>query len=226
MRVYHGSYTKVEKIDLSLCRPFRDFGRGFYVTKLRRHAESWAANVGRRHNAQGVVSEFEYRENAFTQHICRIKRFEAYNEEWLDFVVVNRNENNAAPAHSYDIVEGPVADDKVQNRISEYLTGKVSKADFLKELTYHEETHQICFCTLNSLQTIDCINDTPRSEVTTISEPLLEVLMTDNSLNEVEATDLFFSSDTFAQLSNSATGLYKKSWQEIYEMLKAEQQRK
>ncbi|MDR1155240.1 MAG: DUF3990 domain-containing protein [Bacteroidales bacterium] len=28
-------------------------------------------------------------------------------EEWLDFVVMNRNRNLPVPAHDYDIVEGP-----------------------------------------------------------------------------------------------------------------------
>jgi len=222
MKVYHGSYTKVEKIDLSQCRPHRDFGRGFYVTKFLHHAEKWALNVSRRRQAQGVVSEFEYHENAFTQHICKIKHFEGYNEEWLDFVVMNRNEDNPEPAHDYDIIEGPVADDKVQNRIDEYLTGKISKANFLKELKYHEETHQICFCTLNSLQTLSYTNGTSRRGITDITEPLLEALMTHRNINEVEATDLFFSSNTFAMLSDTSTNLHEKSWQEIYEMLKAE----
>jgi len=39
MKVYHGSHIKVDKIDLSKCKPNKDFGRGFYVTKLRYHAE-------------------------------------------------------------------------------------------------------------------------------------------------------------------------------------------
>ncbi|MDR3189268.1 MAG: DUF3990 domain-containing protein [Prevotellaceae bacterium] len=34
MKVYHGSYLKIDKIDLSKCEPHKDFGRGFYVTKL------------------------------------------------------------------------------------------------------------------------------------------------------------------------------------------------
>lgn len=32
LRVYHGSYTKVEKPDLEMCRSGKDFGVGFYVT--------------------------------------------------------------------------------------------------------------------------------------------------------------------------------------------------
>ena len=222
MRFYHGSYTEIGKIDLSKCRPHRDFGRGFYVTKFRHHAESWATIVGRKHKTKGIVSEFEYHENEFTRFICKIKHFEGYNEEWLDFVVLNRNEDNLEPTHNYDIVEGPVADDKVQNRIDAYLEGNISKAVFLEELKYHEETHQICFCTLNSLQTLSYANKTTRRNITDISEPLIETMIQDNNIDENQATDIFYKSNTFAQLANESTGLYKKPWHEIYAMLKRE----
>ncbi len=223
MKVYHGSYVKIDKIDLTQCRPNRDFGRGFYVTKFLHHAETWSTVVGRRHHTQGVVSEFEYVESSFVRDICKIKHFEDYSEDWLDFVVTNRDANKPQPAHDYDIVEGPVADDKVQNRIGEYLDGKISKTDFLEELKYHETTHQICFCTLNSLQAINCgLGVGQRRYMVDIAEPLLETLMSDRAINETEATDLFYTSKTFAQLADESTGLHLKTWQEIYELLKCE----
>lgn len=222
MKVYHGSYTGIEAIDLAQCRSHRDFGRGFYVTKFFHHAEKWAMNVGRRHKTQGVVTGFEYRENGFTHQICKIKKLDTYDEEWLDFVVMNRNENAPEPAHDYDIVEGPVADDKVQNRIDLYLEGRISKAVFLKELTYHEETHQLCFCTLNSLQTLAGISKTLRRSITDISEPLLEALMLERNIDEKAALDIFYTSATLVDLSDKNTELYKKPWQEIYEMLAKE----
>ena len=223
MNVYHGSFVKIENIDLSLCRLHRDFGRGFYVTKFLHHAQNWSQNISRRHkNSQAVVTEFEYRETAFTRSICKIKHFESYDEEWLDFVVMNRNENNPTPAHDYDIVEGPVANDKIQNRIDLYLEGKISKADFLQELKYHEETHQICFCTLNSLQTLDYVHKAIRRIITDISELLIERLMLDKNIDEMQATDCFYTSKTYTQLADETTEFHKKSWQEIYEMLKLE----
>jgi len=223
MKVYHGSYIKIDYIDLAQCRPNRDFGRGFYVTKFLHHAKTWSVIIGRRYNTQGVVSEFEYVESAFVRSICKIKQFEDYNEEWLDFVVMNRDANSPEPAHDYDIVEGPVADDKVQNRIEEYLTGKVSKTDFLEELKYHETTHQICFCTLNSLQAIDCrLGVGVHRYIVDISEPIIENLMLDLNIDEEKATDLFYTSKTFVQLADEKTELYKKVWQEIYEFLKIE----
>jgi len=35
MRVYHGSYTPIQEIDLSKCEIGKDFGQGFYVTKIK-----------------------------------------------------------------------------------------------------------------------------------------------------------------------------------------------
>jgi hypothetical protein len=223
MKVYHGSYIKVDKIDLTKCRPNRDFGQGFYVTRFLHHARNWSLIVGRRYHTQGVVSEFEYVESAFVRSICNIKQFGDYNEEWLDFVVMNRVSNNLEPVHNYDIVEGPVADDKVQNRIEEYLKGQVSKADFLEELKYHETTHQICFCTLNSLQAINCgLGVGANRYVVNIAEPVIEKLMLDYSIDEEKATDILYTSQTFARLSDESTALYQKPWREIYEMLKSE----
>jgi hypothetical protein len=55
-----------------------------------------------------------------------------------------------------------------------------------------------------------------------INEAIVEKLMTDNQIDELEASDLYYQSKTFAQLSDERTGLYKRSWQEVYEMLKNE----
>jgi hypothetical protein len=46
MKVYHGSYTAIDTIDFSFCRKRRDFGEGFYVTKILSQAEYWATRKG------------------------------------------------------------------------------------------------------------------------------------------------------------------------------------
>ena len=45
MQVYHGSYTEIFHIDLSKSHANKDFGKGFYVTKFRNHAESWKTSL-------------------------------------------------------------------------------------------------------------------------------------------------------------------------------------
>jgi hypothetical protein len=66
---------------------------------------------------------------------------------------------------------------------------------------------------------IELIDDEKNLNVSMISEPLLETLMLDKGLNEVEATDLFYTSKTFTRLADETTKLYLKSWQDIYQML-------
>jgi len=222
VKVYHGSYIKVDKIDLSKCKPNKDFGKGFYVTKFRHHAEEWAKIIGEKNGTEGFVSEFEFSENDFTKSICKILRFNTYNEEWLDFVVQNRDKNSKAPTHDWDIIMGPVANDKVQNKLRLYLKGKIPKEKFLQMLVHHEETHQICFCTLNSLQTIDRIDDTPTSDIVLISEPIIEKLMVDFHFDEEKASNVFFESETYGKLSNTETLLYEKNWTETYILLLSE----
>ena len=39
--LYHGSYMPVEKIDLKKCVPYKDFGRGFYVTSSVEQAKNF-----------------------------------------------------------------------------------------------------------------------------------------------------------------------------------------
>ncbi|MBQ7078992.1 MAG: DUF3990 domain-containing protein [Fibrobacter sp.] len=34
MILYHGSNCEIEKIDLAMCRPFKDFGQAFYLTTI------------------------------------------------------------------------------------------------------------------------------------------------------------------------------------------------
>lgn len=42
MKLYHGTNQDIEAIDLSLCMPNKDFGRGFYLTDIRKQAEYMA----------------------------------------------------------------------------------------------------------------------------------------------------------------------------------------
>ena len=222
MRVFHGSYIVVSEIDLAKGRSNLDFGKGFYVTNIRSQAEYWATRSGRFHKADGIVSEFEFYENAFEHYDLKVLRFSGYTEQWLDFVVLNRDPKSPIPTHDYDIVEGPVANDDVNDRIDDYLAGIVSKTDFLKELAHHKPTHQICLCSVRSLQMIEPIDKKYYINVKHISRPIIENLITEQNIDKHDATDMFYNSMTFSQLSDKTTELYKKNWTEIYDMLKTE----
>jgi hypothetical protein len=156
-----------------------------------------------------VITEFLFYDSPFTEQLCKVKHFNEYNEEWLDFVIANRNP--MLPMHDFDIVEGPVANDRVQTRIFDFLKGNISKSDFLNELKYHEETHQICFCTLKSLLTLENENQDKTLNIIHISEPIVEQLMLDKQIDELVATDLFYNSAIFVQLTSETTKLYELS---------------
>jgi hypothetical protein len=214
---------KIDKIDLSKGERYRDFGKGFYVTKIRKQAEEWAQKIGARHHAEGVVTEFTFFESAYTEWNYRVLRFDGYTDEWLDLIVLNRNPENISPAHDFDIVEGPVADDKIQRRLTDFLNGKIPREQFLEELSHKEPSHQICFCTQRSLLMLKNIEETGiESYISEIGEPLIEALMLDRETDELEAADLFYSSATFTRLADESAGLYRQPWQEIYRLLKDE----
>ena len=222
MLVYHGSYTLIEEIDIEKCRPYTDFGKGFYVTKYKNHAENWATKAGKRYNTDGCVTVFNYIDSSFADYICKKKNFNGYTEEWLDFIVNNRNADSAVQNHGFDIVEGPVANDKVQNRLQYYLTGKIAKNDFLKELTYHEETHQICFCTIASLQTLISIEKDSILYIEQISENIINKIVQDRNIDVNSASEIFFSSKIFADIANKKSETKERDWQDIYIKLQEE----
>ena len=218
MKLYHGSYVKIDVIDLTKAKPYKDFGRAFYLTKFYEQAKIWADRLGRENGTTGIVSEFEFDEYAYEDESLKVLVFESYNEKWLDFVVLNRS--NRKQMHEYDIVEGPVADDKVQTRINDFLNGEISKSDFLEELKWHEETHQICFCTVASLVFLkNIIGGKQISKFSHIGEPIVGKLVVDFGLDEATAADKFFSSNTFSKLANTSTYLFEKDWTEIYKLL-------
>ena len=221
MKVYHGSYTAIDEIDLNLCEVGKDFGRGFYVTNLYEQAEIWAKRKGGMKRTMGVVTEFDFNEN-----ICRIMKlnvlhFYDYDEKWLEFVVQNRLNDTEQQAHDYDIIEGPVADDRITEQIKDYIDEIISKEKFLNDLI-HLPSHQICFCTIQSLQALTLSKPIVNSKIRHIGSDVLQALMSDYGINEIEATDKFYTSNTYTQLANETTEFYQKDWTEIYELLKQE----
>lgn len=42
MKLYHGSNTAIARIDLARCKPYKDFGQGFYLTEIEEQAVQMA----------------------------------------------------------------------------------------------------------------------------------------------------------------------------------------
>ncbi|MCD7737075.1 MAG: DUF3990 domain-containing protein [Lachnospiraceae bacterium] len=56
MILYHGSNVEIEKIDLDLCRPYKDFGRGFYLTTIESQAGKMALRTSKIYGGKPVFS--------------------------------------------------------------------------------------------------------------------------------------------------------------------------
>ena len=219
MKVYHGSYTEIDIIDFSFCETGKDFGKGFYVTKLREQAEFWAEKKGKRKGKSGFITEFDFSEYFFEDKNLNVLRFDDYSDAWLDFVVLNRKNESKQQAHDYDIVEGPIADDKIATEVDKYIEGLITKEQFLSDLTYYP-SHQICFCTMQSLQALSQPKGKIDIAIYDIGYHVVLSLMKDYDINELEALDRYYTSNTYAQLAIENTEFYKKTWQEIYELVK------
>lgn len=57
-----------------------------------------------------IVSRFEFDDTIMSDTSFKVLRFEEYSEEWADFVLKNRD---GVATEKYDIVYGPIANDKV-----------------------------------------------------------------------------------------------------------------
>lgn len=136
-RLYYGSNIAIEQIDLSRSKRGKDFGQGFYLNANPDQAMEMATRTTRFLN-EGVptLSCFEFDIDEATKNELNIKIFPDYSEEWAEFVVMNRKNNSDIPAHSYDIVVGPIADDTVGVQIRRFIMGYLSSSALVEELKF------------------------------------------------------------------------------------------
>lgn len=138
--VYHGGTEELRCPLTAVGRDNLDFGKGFYVTDIKSQAEDWAVRKAAVRRAAPVLNQYLLDFDAMEGF--SYKRFVTYNEEWLDFIIANRNGEN--PARFYDIIEGGVANDRVIDSIEAYMAGLMPKAMCLGRLSEHRPNNQIC----------------------------------------------------------------------------------
>ena len=144
MLVYHSSDQCFTKPDVEHSRDALDFGKGFYVTRLKEQAEKYA-NRFLRAGKDAYLHIFEFAPDSD----MRIKIFDSYNEEWLDFVCSCRKGYDVYK--QYDIIEGGVANDKVFQTVDLYMAGIYNKEQALQNLAYEMPNNQLCFINNNAI---------------------------------------------------------------------------
>lgn len=142
MILYHGSNLHFEKIDLSKSKDKRDFGRGFYTTAIREQAEDQGKVLCDRYKGEGIfIYEVEY---TFSDKLS-VKTFEGLSEEWL--LMVQQNRTLGGVQHQFDIVKGPVADNKTARTIALYIAGIIHTDEAIKRLSFNQVSNQVSFHT-------------------------------------------------------------------------------
>ena len=152
MRLYHGSVVEVRKPSLRYARKKTDFGRGFYTTTQKEQAEHWTTiKIDRAKDAKRkVVSVYEFDEAILVVPDIKIREFKGADEAWLDFVVNSRK----GVQHDYDLVFGPVANDKVFTVVNLYESGVLDAPAAIAELKAYKTYNQLSFHTKRVLDAL------------------------------------------------------------------------
>ncbi|WP_195475004.1 MULTISPECIES: DUF3990 domain-containing protein [Bacteroides] len=136
MILYHGTTIHIEKIDLQKSKPNKDFGKGFYLSADKTQAMAMAAYKAEQTGGEPILNAFEFDEALLTNNSLKVKIFEAYDKEWADFIFMNRNNATPVPIHDYDIVVGPIANDRVGLQIRKYMEHEIDLPTFIERLKY------------------------------------------------------------------------------------------
>ena len=152
IQLYHGSTVNIERIDLQKSRPNKDFGRGFYLSADRQQAWRMGEFKALTEGGAPVMNTYLFDEAVLTSGELRVLTFEGYTREWAEFIFLNRNNRSVKPAHDYDIVYGPIANDRVGVQIGKYEAGDITLDQFLENLKYMKlVTFQYFFGTARAL---------------------------------------------------------------------------
>ena len=157
--LYHGSNVRIANIDLRQCNPYKDFGQAFYLTTEKDQATEVALACVDIFGGEPIVNAYHFDEQLLKDGTLSFKSFDGYTEEWADFVYQHRDETNVPPyMHSYDVVYGPIANDRVGLQIRNYRLGNIDKKEFHRRLKYMKGiTFQYAFCTVKAIERLQTV---------------------------------------------------------------------
>ena len=158
---HHGTNTVIAEIDLSHSRSRTDFGKGFYMGNNLGEARKWAKSQSLATETP-IVMRYVLSDAVFNLEDGNLNRlwFSFPTVEWLDFVRHNRRASatavqNKEPRHDYDIVYGPIANDKIADVVDEYIDGLISAEEAIRRARVIPSVFQMSFHTPLALTYID-----------------------------------------------------------------------
>ena len=154
MILYHGSNQPIHEIRLSEGKKYKDFGQGFYTTHIKEQAVYWSRRIAERFGGVPVVTAFEFDLQSAVSAGLKVKQFEKPDREWALFVMANRRQDGNEFHHDYDIVIGPVADDRMARLFGLYDMEIIDLDAVVAGLIYKDLNSQYFFATEQSLKYI------------------------------------------------------------------------
>ena len=135
MILYHGTNVDFEIIDLRKSKPNKDFGQGFYLSADYNQAMDMAkTKVEQLETGTPTVLAFEVDEQQMAK--LKIQRYSEYSEDWAKFILLNRRNSTHNPVHDYDIVIGPIANDRVGVQLWKYETQTIDLPTLVRNLQH------------------------------------------------------------------------------------------
>ena len=154
MKIYHGSLDIVNTPEIRKPNRTLDYGVGFYATSSYDQAVSWVKRrMAESKSDTGYINIYEYDQKEKSN--LNILFFDGPSEEWVDFVMNNRT--NKDFNHDFDVVYGPVANDKVYAAFALYEGGIIDKQSLISELKAYKLVDQYLFHTDKALKTVKFI---------------------------------------------------------------------
>ncbi len=135
MILFHGTYLDFDRIDLSKSNKGKDFGKGFYLSENKEQAEKMAVFKSLQYGSKPIILKYDFDENFLKRELSFLK-FTKYSKEWADFILRNRMNENDANIHQYDVVYGPIANDKIGVQIRNLIEQNIDMDVFLERLKY------------------------------------------------------------------------------------------
>lgn len=154
MKVYHGSLEVVNCPVILQPNRKLDYGDGFYTTTSKKQSKEWAERrMLEKHSMYGYVNIYEFDDKKLSEFKSLI--FSEPSEEWAEFVMANRTKSGFI--HDYDIVYGPVANDRVYLQFGLYESGAIGIETLLRELKTYKLVDQYLFHTEKALTALKFI---------------------------------------------------------------------
>ena len=159
MELFHGATLVISEIELAKGRHRTDFGQGFYLGSDLRVAQRWAKSRAA-FSGRPIVMKYELDDAVFFDDKINPLIFDEPSLEWLNFVRDNRRKGEPENIlrHTYGIVQGPIANDKVNFVVEDYMKMKIAAQEAIAKVKALPNVVQVSLHTLQALKYLDTID--------------------------------------------------------------------